>query len=63
MLHLVQILSFSLFSDAAKDAGITLEQFWLVVPHETQLTASVKAEDSHGLESNEYQVLFKKKIQ
>ena len=55
-------LEFSLFSDAAKDAGITLEQFWLVVPHETQLAASVRAEDSHGLESNEYQVLFKKKI-
>lgn len=55
-------LEFSLFSDAAKDAGITLEQFWLVVPHETQLTASVRAEDSHGLESNKYQVLFKKKI-
>lgn len=55
-------LEFSLFSDAAKDAGITLEQFWLVVPHETQLTASVRAEDSHRLESNEYQVLFKKKI-
>lgn len=55
-------LEFSLFSDAAKDAGITLEQFWLVVPHETQLTASVRAEDSHGLESSEYQVLFNKKI-
>ena len=53
-------LSFSLFQDLAKKEELTVDDIFLLVPNETPLYASVKAVDSHGLESEEYKVTFEK---
>lgn len=55
-------LSFSLFQDLATNEGLTVDDIFLLVPNETQLYASVKAVDSHGLESEEYKVTFEKYV-
>lgn len=55
-------LSFSLFQDLATKEELTINDIFLLVPNETQLYASVKATDSHGLESEEYKVTFEKYV-
>ena len=55
-------LSFSLFQDLAKKEELTVDDIFLLVPNETPLYASVKAVDSHGLESEEYKVTFEKYV-
>lgn len=55
-------LSFSLFQDLAAKEELTVDDIFLLVPNETQLYASVKAVDSHGLESEEYKVTFEKYV-
>lgn len=55
-------LSFSLFQDLAKKEELTVDDIFLLIPNETLLYASVKAVDSHGLESEEYKVTFEKYV-
>lgn len=55
-------LSFSLFQDLATKEELTVDDIFLLIPNETPLYASVKAVDSHGLESEEYKVTFEKYV-